>query len=441
MSNNTTRRGFMFQSATAATALWVTGKATPVVAKNANEQLNIACIGVGGKGRTDAKEIAKHGKVVAICDIDDKRLNVAASIYKEAKKFNDYRELFNKMEGKVDAVTVTTPDHMHAPISLMAMKKGIHVYCQKPLVHSVDECRTMREMAKKYNVVTQMGNQGTSQDGFREAVEIIRDGAIGDIKEVHVWTNRPGKWWKQGIKRPTATPAVPKHVHWDLFCGVVPDRPYSPLYHPFHWRAWMDFGCGAIGDMACHTMNMAVMALDLYNPTTIEVESSGIVDNETFPLWGIYHFSFPKRGNFSATKLTWYEGNKLPDSKLFMGHKPVGSGLLFVGEKGTIYSPNDSGSKILLLPKKKFADYKKPEPSLPRIHSEHYKEFADACKGSKVKPMSNFEYASRLTETALLGLVALQAGKKIEWDSKNMRVKNGNQDSIFLKREYRNGWT
>ena len=444
MSLKTTRRNFMIQSASIASALWVSGcgksETDRPKHKHLVEQLSVACIGVGGKGVSDASEISRYAKVVALCDIDGNHLDKAASVYKDAYKFYDYRELFSKMAGKIDAVTITTPDHMHAPISLMAMKQGIHVYCQKPLAHSIDECRKMREAAKRYKVVTQMGNQWTSYNGLRESVEIIQSGALGNVKEVHAWTSRPGKWWKQGVKRPTETVAIPKHVHWDLFCGVSPKRPYNSFYHPYGWRGRLDFGCGALGDMACHTMNIAVMSLNLFDPISVEAESSGIVDGESFPLWGIYRYDFPKRGKLAATKLTWYEGGKRPDRKLFLGATPANSGLLLVGEKGTFYSPSDFGKESILLPKEKFVDYKKPEPTLKRIHFKHCKEFTDACKGSKTIPMSNFEYGSRLTETALLGLVALQAGKKIEWDAKNMRVTNGNQDSIFLKREYREGW-
>lgn len=440
MNRKISRRTFLQNTTAVASAVYVGNQVSFADApRSANEQLNFASVGVGGKGTTDAAGVAKYGKMVGICDIDDKHLGKSASIYKEAAKYNDYREMFDKMEGKVDAITVTTPDHMHAPISIAAMEKGIHVYCQKPLVHSVAETRQMRKIAKENEVITAMGNQGTTIDDFREAVEIIQSGVIGDVSEVHVWTNRPGKWWKQAIPRPKETPAIPKHVHWDLFLGVAPERPYNPIYHPFKWRGWVDFGTGAIGDMACHTMNMAVMALDLFDPETVEVESPGIVENETFPMWGIYKYQFPKTEKRPAVKLFWYEGNKFPPTPLFQGNKPPGSGLLLVGEKGTAYSPNDYGGQVILLPKEDFKDFKKPERKFPRVNSKCYKEFADACKGGNL-PLSNFEYGARLTETALLGLVALDLKKKIEWDAENMSVKNCSQKSIFLDREYRTGW-
>jgi predicted dehydrogenase len=282
-----------------------------------------------------------------------------------------------------------------------------------------------------------MGNQGTSQAGLREAVEVIRAGALGDVTEVHVWTNRP--IWPQGTGRPAESMEVPPHVHWDLFLGPAPERPYHSAYHPFKWRGWIDFGTGALGDMACHTANMAVMALDLFDPLTVSAESSGIVENETFPKWSQIEFQFGARGDFGPCKMFWYDGGKMPQSEYMEGQQQAASGSLVIGTKGALYSPNDYGAAYVLLPKENYADYKKPEPSLPRSPG-HFTEYANAIKGGPAA-MSNFSYAARLTETILLGNVAMRAGEKIEWDAKALRVTNSEAANAFIGREYRKGWT
>lgn len=437
MARGTSRRDFLKQSAAVGTAFWVSGTNAWAEPRSPLEKINFACIGVDGKGSSDSDSAGSHGNVVALCDIDDNRLNKKAlKAFPDAAKFNDYREMLDKMGDKIDAVTVSTPDHSHAPASIMAMRMGKHCFCQKPLTWSVAEARLMRETAAQYNVATQMGNQGTSHDGLREAVELIRAGGIGDVKEVHVWTNRPV--WAQGTGRPSETPDCPKHIHWNLFLGPAPERPYHPAYHPFEWRGWLDFGTGALGDMACHTANMAVMALDLFDPTSVVAESSGIVENETYPKDSKIRFEFPARGDLSPVTMFWYDGGRLPAKELVHGEDMPDSGSILVGTKGTLYSPNDYGAKFVLLPKEDFADYKKPAPTLPRSPG-HFKEFAIACAGGE-PAMSNFDYAGRLTETILLGNVAMRVGQKIEWDAKNMKVTNLPEANKFLSREYREGW-
>ena len=447
MSHKTTRRDFVKQSVALGTAFWV-GK--PELfgdeKKSALERLNVACIGVEGKGSSDTDNQAHWGgNVIGLCDINDQRLKKKGLRYKKAQQFNDYREMLDKLDKDIDIVTVSTPDHSHAPAAIMAMKMGKHVYCQKPLTWSPYEARRMREVAKEMGVVTQMGNQGTSENGLREAVEIVKSGGIGDVTEVHIWTNRPV--WPQGTGRPTETPPVPKHIHWDLFLGPSPERPYHPSYQPFNWRGWLDWGTGALGDMACHTANMAVMAADLFEPTSVEVvETTGIVENETFPSNCILKYEFPARGKMPPCVMYWYDGGKLPAAELMHGKKPSKSGSLIVGKKGTLFSPNDYGAQYFLLPEDKFADYKKPDPTLPRIETKgshdqrHVSEFVAACKGEG-KTMSNFDYAGRLTETILLGNVALRVGKRIEWDSKNLKCKNAPEAAPFIAREYREGWS
>jgi predicted dehydrogenase len=456
MSNKSTRRDFLKSSTLLGTAWWVGHAASGFAdSKNPLERLNFACIGNGGKGSENTRDAGRNGNVVALCDIDDIPLEKYGKLFKTARKFNDYREMFEVMADKIDAVTVAIPDHSHAPASMLAMKKKKHCFTQKPLTWSVEEARRMRELAAEMKVVTQMGNQGTAHPGFRRGVEVIRSGAIGPVKEVYVWTNRP--IWPQGAGRPKRTDPIPKHVHWDLFLGPAPERPYvEGVYHPFKWRGWLDFGTGALGDMACHTANMAVMALELFDPVAVEVKNtSGIVENESYPSYSVIEYDFPERTtmlfetgkSLPACKMMWYDGRQLPPRALFQGEKIRTSGLLIVGEKGTLYSPDDYGARHVLLPRDKFSDFKAPTPTLPRIHGVigdedkyHMFEFASACRGG-APTMSNFNYAGRLTETMLLGNLALRAGSRIEWDAKKQEVTNIPSANKFVRREYRSGYS
>jgi predicted dehydrogenase len=433
---------------------------------------------VGGKGSSDVDGAAKVGNIVALCDIDDNHLNAKANHkdkktgampYVKAKKYNDYRKMFDEMGKSIDAVTVSTPDHSHAPASMMAIKLGKHVYTQKPLTHTVYEARQLREAAKKYKVCTQMGNQGSAENGLREAVELVQSGAIGPVREVHVWTNRP--IWPQGTdailrvdaarkaayaalhgKTPTdlSFEKAPPHVHWDLFLGPAPQRAYASIYHPFSWRGWWDFGTGALGDMACHTANMAFRALKLGYPTSVQADN-GDINPETYPMWATITFEFPERGNMPPVKFVWYEGLKnrkknLPRKELLHGENPPDSGSLLVGDKGTLYSPNDYGAAYVLLPKKNFEGFKKPAPTLPRNgrgDDGMKEEWARAIMDNNPSlAYSNFDYAGLLTETILLGNVAMRAGKKkLEWDGEHLKFANAPEMDKLLHFEYRNGWT
>jgi predicted dehydrogenase len=423
-----------------------------------NARVRFASIGVGGKGESDTNDAAAHGDLVAICDIDESHLGKMADAHPNAKKYFDYRKMLEELAEAIDAVTVSTPDHTHAPASVMAMRMGKHCFCQKPLTWSVEEARVMRQLAAEKKLATQMGNQGTAENGFREGVEIIRSGALGPVKEIQIWTNRPV--WPCGLPRPTETPEVPSTVHWSEFLGAAKPRPYHPAYHPFAWRGWLDFGTGALGDMACHTLNVAAMALELFDPQSVEVvESSGIVDNESFPSWTVIKTQFGPRGDRGPLTMTWYDGGeKLPqDKKKYLDYLkeykyeppppedpdekpgPPESGLMVIGEKGAFFSVNDYGAERLLLPKERFADYKKPEPVLPRSPG-HFQEWVDAIGGGP-PAYSNFDYAGRLTETVLLGTVAIKAGTKIEWDAENMRAIGNSAADPFIRREYRKGWS
>lgn len=453
MARRKNRRDFLKNTTAATVGFWVAAGMTPGDDnKSPNDKLNFACVGVGGKGSSDTDHVGQLGNIVALCDVDDNSLAKKAEKFPKAKQYHDFRQMLEEMGKQIDAVTVSTADHTHAPASVMAMKLGKHVYCQKPLTHSVYEAHVMRETAAKYKLATQMGNQGTASNGIRQGAEVLRAGAIGAIKEVHVWTNRCGGYWKQApdiVSRPKESPPIPKNVHWDLFLGPAPERPYSPLYHPFAWRGWRDFGTGALGDMACHTANLAFMALKLGAPTIIAAESSE-VNPETFQQWATIHYEFPATADRQAIKLTWWEGKRsgqqnLPPKDLFQGAEIKTSGSLFIGEKGTLYSPDDYGARWVLLPKSEFEGFKPPEPTLPRNPKgdqdlNQKREWVAAIKGGS-PAMSNFDYAANMTEAMLLGNIAIVLGKKIEWDAPNLKVVNCPEADPLIKREYRRGWT
>lgn len=442
MTLRSNRRQFMQNSAALGAAVWV-GSATKgwTQERSANEVIRFACIGVDGKGSSDRDDAGRHGEIVALCDIDEEKLNKAAARYPKAKKFNDYRKMYDEIGKEFDAITVSTPDHSHAPAALRGMRMGKHCFCQKPLTYTVAEARMMREVAAEMKLCTQMGNQGTASSGLREAAQIIKNGDIGQVKEIHIWTNRP--IWPQGQGRPTTVDPVPPYLNWDAFLGPAPERPFNKdAYHPFKWRGWIDFGTGALGDMACHTMNMSVYALNLFNPISVEAnpdpEWTGEARKESFPKFCTVRYEFGQRGDFGPCSLTWYEGGKRPPEELHPGIQQGASGSLVIGEKGSIYSANDYHGTYSILPVEKWESYKKPEiVSSPG----HFTEFANAIKENKPElAMSNFNYAGRLTETVLLGNVALRAGKKIEWDGESMQVTNDSAANQYITREYRAGW-
>ncbi|MFA4044817.1 MAG: hypothetical protein HZRFUVUK_001618 [Candidatus Fervidibacterota bacterium] len=437
------RRSFLKAVTYGGVGLVILKDSKSVWSYQANEKLNMAFIGCGGQGGGLLNTFAGMGNnVVALCDVDEQRAADAFKKFPDAKKYNDFRKMLEEMKDQIDAVVVATPDHTHACASVMAMKFGKHVYCEKPLTWCIYEARVMRQVAMENKVATQMGNQGTGAHGFRQGVEVIRSGVLGKVTEVHVWTNRP--IWPQGMDRPKDTPPVPPHLHWDLWLGPAPWRPYHPDYLPFKWRGWVDFGTGAIGDMACHNMNLAVMGLRLHEyiaeglPITVEAEHSGF-NKESYPKWSIIRYEFPQRGDQPPIKFIWYDGGKMPPQDLLPDVKLPDNGTIIVGEKGKLFSPGYGGSWELY-PKEEFKDYKPPEPTLPRSPG-HHREWVDACKGGPT-PMSNFvDYAAYLTEIALLGNLAIFAGRKIEYDPKEMKVKDCPELEPYIKRPYREGWT
>jgi predicted dehydrogenase len=453
MLRQTTRRDFMKQTAALSTAVWVSGQSLPAASRSPNEKLNIAAIGSGGKGKVDIAGCS-HENIVALCDADDERAAETYKKYPNVPKYKDYRKMLEERKD-IDAVIVSTPDHHHAPASVMAMKHGKHVYCQKPLTHSIYESRRMREVAREMGVVTQMGNQGHAFNGAREIVELIRDGAIGPVREVHCWTDRPGKYWHQPVERPQMSDPVPRGLDWEVWLGPAPERPYGHrgVYCPHNWRAWWDFGSGALGDMACHIVDPAFWALELGAPISAEATAEGTT-RESAPAWQIIHYKFPERqakpdshwkqpGTLPAVTLTWYDSGKKPPQELGDGKKLSSSGTIFVGEKGRLYSPSEYGMRHILLPRENFQDYHEPAPFLPRnplSQNAPYIEWIAGCKGGPMS-LSNFEYASRLTEAMLVGVLAVRLGKRIEWDSEKMQATNAPEAAPIIKREYRRGWT
>ena len=436
MSRRTNRRDFIKTTAMASAGFWVAGGVSARASNSPNEQVHFASIGVGNKGDSDSRNAGNSGNLVAICDIDDNFLNKKSIAFPKAKKFNDYRKMFDQLGKTIDAVTVTTPDHSHAPASVMAMRLGKHCFTQKPLTHTIHEARVLGEIAREMNVATQMGNQGTAHNSLREMVAVIQKGTLGTVKEAHVWTNRPV--WDQGqsYRRPTKQPEVPSHVHWDLFLGPAKHRPYSAMYHPFKWRGWWDFGTGALGDMACHTLNMPFMALNLRDPISVQADTSGH-NQETYPGWSKINFEFPEKDGRAPVKLVWYDGGKLPDEDLLQGTSMHISGALIIGEKGSLYAPGDYAENGMTL----LGGIEKPEVEWVRSPG-HFDEFVRAIKGGE-PAVSNFpDYAGPLTETILLGNLAVwAAGKKIEWDAQSLEATNAPEVMHIVKKEYHNGFS
>ena len=404
-----------------------------------SEKLNIAGVGVGGQGGGDINAVSGENNIVALCDVDSRKAAGTFRRYPQAKKYTDFRVMLEKQKD-IDAVIVATPDHNHAVISITAMKMGKHVYCEKPLTHSIYEAREMAKIAKQYKVATQMGNGGQASEGTRIMAEYIMADALGQIREVHVWTDRPVGWWAQGIDRPKETPAVPDTLDWDLFIGPAPYRPYNPAYHPFAWRGWWDFGTGALGDMGCHAFDPIFRALKLGYPTSVHATCTP-VNKETFPLASTVHYQFPPREGMAPVKLTWYDGGIKPrrPDQLEDNRQWGSGGTLFVGDKGSML-----GYK--LIPESRRIEFGKPPQKLPRSIG-HFKEWTEACKGGKPAG-ANFEFASLVTEVVLLGNIALRPELKdkltnttLQWDGANMKITNLPQANEFLHAEYRSGWT
>ena len=462
MAKQLQRRQVLQLGATGTLGYFFGGPSFSVVkAAGSNERLNFAGIGVGGKGQSDISHAGSHGDVIAICDVDSSERGIgwAKKKWDKAKVFTDYRKLFDDKDivKTLDAFSCSTADHSHASASILGMRLGKHVYCQKPLTRTVFEARMMMETARKFKVCTQMGNQGSAHPGLRRAVELIQAGVIGDVKEVHVWTDRPREYWKQSPEvtaRPKASD-IPKTLDWDCFLGGAPERPHAAGYTPFLWRGWWDFGTGAVGDMACHTANMAFRALKLKHPSKISAES-GEVNGETAPAWAHITFEYEARGDMPAATLHWYEGSRdkkkvtppqdLLDKVLKKNEKLGGSGSILIGSKGILFSPNDYGAAFRITPDElaKGMSLTKPE-KLPAMEGDNdvnqKKEWVEAIKAGKPEiAYSNFDYAALLTENFLLGNVAVRTGKGFIWDGPNFKVTGNDMAMQYIKTEYRKGW-
>jgi predicted dehydrogenase len=452
MSRRTNRRDFLKYAALAGTGFWAAHGFEAQGAQRRpgpSDRLNIGIIGCGGQGRSNLNGVARTENIVALCDVDHRPTKAggprpspveAFERYPKATRFTDFRVMLDKQRD-LDAVVVSTPDHTHAVAAIMAMNRGKHCYCEKPLTHDIYEARQMRLVAAKNRVATQMGNQGTSNNTFRAGVEMIRSGALGEVREVHVWTNRP--IWPQGMEARPAAEDVPEGLSWQLWLSTAPDRPYNHAYLPFRWRGWWDFGTGALGDMACHTMNLPYLALELGQPTSVVADVRGRMSRESAPSREggcTITYEFPARGKRPAVRLLWYEGrDNLPPRKLFHGEKTRDSGFLVVGSRGTMYSPHDYGGEWVLLPRDTFRGHKPPAQTLPRS-AGHHADWLRACKGGPAA-MSNFEYAGPFTEVVLLGNVAIRLGKRVTWDSENLRARGMPEADPYIRRQYRKGWT
>jgi len=396
----------------------------------ANERLNIGAIGVGGRGAGDLDAVSSEN-IVALCDVDDNALNGAAGSFPNAEKFFDYRQLMERKD--LEAVVIGTPDHHHAPATVRALRRGLHVYCEKPLTHTVEEARIVTRLAREKGVATQMGTQNHEHPGYLRLVELLRSGAIGPVRQVHVITDRPGKWWPQGMELPNSAAALPGSLKWDLWLGPAPQREYHPAFFPFRWRGWWDYGCGAIGDMAIHLMDPAFWGLQLGGP--VKVSSTGPKPNPwSGPEWMKTHFEFGQRGELPPVDVYWYEGNTTPPPEI-ASELPM-NGSLFIGDQGRVAIAHDGFPK--LLPEDVFASFKAPSPSLSESPG-HHRQWIEAAKG-RGKTSSSFEYAGPFTEVVLLGNVAYRFGQKIEFDPTTMRVTNVPEANALLSKTYRAGW-
>jgi predicted dehydrogenase len=500
--HQTSRRQFIQSAALAAAGVTIVPRHVlgGVGYQAPSDTVNVAAIGVGGMGRSNLTALASQN-IVALCDVDwdyadrgfqqlnapmsenmQRRLAEAtpeqrarieaqranaqrlAEGASKAKRYTDYRQMLEQQKD-IDGVVIATPDHLHAVIAIAAMDLNKHVYVQKPLCWSVHEAREMAKKAKEKKVVTQMGNQGHSSDDARKVNEYIWAGAIGEVREVHVWTNRPLGYWPQGVPRPAplavsadtlrwngegVTQRVaaalagnypkPEKLEWDLFLGPAPFVEYHPIYHPFNWRGWVDWGQGALGDMGAHLLDHPFWALNLGNPTSIETISTPF-NKASYPAATTTHYEFPARENMPPVKLTWYDGGLVPPKPEELGDEKVdpAGGVLYVGSKGKLVHET-YGANPRLLPKSAHDAYSAPPEKLPRIKTSHEMNWVEAIKG-KAETSSPLEYAARLTEVMLLGIVSLRAGGKIHYDAVNMRVTNLPDANQYLRRDYRQGWS
>ena len=460
MSRQANRRQFLQASAAAGVGYWVAGGVARAASKSPNEQIQIGACGVNGKGKSDVENASEGAQIYALCDVDRTFLNLTGIPYEvdEDRQFTDYREMFDKMGDKIDAVTISTPDHTHAVIASQAMKAGKHIYCQKPMTHSIYEARHLGNLAREMGVVTQMGNQFTCFNPMRRAAYQLRAGQVGTVDEVHIWTNRPV--WPQGGDRPAAAP-VPPTLDWEVWLGPAPYRDYGKdAYHQFAWRGWWDFGTGALGDMACHTVNMPFMALNMRDPTAVEAKTTGH-NGDSYPPSSQIKFDFPELDGRAAFTMYWYDGGELPPTSLFadvtLKHKgrggeelppPCPSGVLVIGDRAKMYAAGDYAEKgIEIIGDVEEMDVDFPRATPPAKDQGHMNEWLQAIYDSSKTTTSNFpDYAGPLTETILLGNLAVSKARepgvaaRVEWDAKKLQPLSDPTLRQIVRRDYREGY-
>ncbi len=432
MTTRWTRRRFLQTTAAAAVLAPLTR-----ADQQPSERLNVAVVGITGQGGYDLSNVAAAGaNIVALCDIDERLAGPVREKYPKAVFDADFRKIVGRKD--VDAVVVVTPDHTHAPIAMAALKAGKHVYCEKPLTHTVFEARAISEMAAKEKRVTQMGTQIHAGSNYRRVVELIQGGAIGTVREVHTWCGR--SYW--GGDRPKGKEPVPQGLHWDLWLGPAPacefyhgnpDKTGRGVYHPFNWRQWWDFGGGTLNDMACHHMDLPFWALKLRHPAKVSAEGPP-PHKESSALWLVVHYEFPARGDWPPVKLTWYDGGKRPALLSQPGMPKWGDGNLFVGDKGMLLA---GYNELRLLPEKEFKGFVPPKPSIPESIG-HHREWVQACKNGGATTC-NFDYSGALTEAVLLGTVSYRSGKSFIWDAVKFKTSEPAAD-VWLHKQYRKGW-
>lgn len=409
-----------------------------------NSKLNLACIGVGGQGAWNLGNVSGEN-IVALCDVDAKHAAASFNKFPQAKQYRDFRRMLDEMDKEIDAVVVATPDHTHSVAAMRAIKLGKHVYCEKPLAHSIHEVRALMAAARQHKVATQLGNQGHSSDSIRAFVEWIQDGAIGTVREVHAMCGSVYGHPRDVDKVKESIP-VPETLEWDLWLGPALQRGYNPMYLPGRWRGWSAFGTGVGGDWTCHVVDPVFWALDLGAPTHVEAVETEDFDpvkhGETFPTGSVLRYDFPAKGNRPAVKLTWYDGAQKPPrpEELEKDKTLPGIGAVVVGDKGKIIYGSHGAGGLRIIPADKMEGREKQPKRLPKSPG-HHKEWIEACKGGKPAG-SNFNYGGPLTELALLGIIATRfKGRRLEWDSANMKFRNCPEAAPYLKPAFREGWS
>ena len=441
---NVSRRNFL-KSASAVTAGAVI--IPNFLSAAPSKKLNIAIIGVGGRGKAQWNS-CNDDNIVAMCDVDETRASEGFNAFPKAKKYKDFRKMFDEMAGEIDAVMVSTPDHTHFPAAMAAMQLGKHIFVEKPLAHNIWQLRTLKKAAHHYKVISQMGNQGHATEGIRRIKEWVDAGILGDVKEVLAWFNGPSfgpnKYFDKPEQFPPAEEPIPAGFDWDLWLGPAAERAYSHYYAPKTWRGFYDFGNGELGDWACHTLDAPFWSLELGMPNVVETEFHSGAPDCFLPDKSIIRFEFPKRENKPAVKLTWHEGGLRPEiPKEWNMDELTGSGMIMIGEKQNIITGGRPNDARLMMPDEEWEDWlanKMPEPTIPRIDGGPQKEFLDAVKGDGPMPGSNFDYATELTEMAAVGVMAQRFNTRIEYDAKNMKVTNHPEFDKYIKEPVRKGW-